>query len=378
MKIKRLFLLIFLVVILILCLFIYNMVKESKDEIKDSEKNETEEIKEEPKNNEEYSAEWIKENPIKGAVINLENPPSLESLKDLKNFGADFVYVQIYDFWSVEKPYSPEKSTSNELENLLEDIEESNLKAILVPMTGPGKDDSHSEIFYKYDAQEAWEMMLQDLLYETKDNPSVIGWSIMGKPNPDKYFLEEDSSSFKKSSKIWINLTDRYINVMRDIDSNKLIVISPLNSESIEGLLAQKLVKDENVIYTVSFIEPRKLILQDEPPFEYLYNKDAEEKTYTRRDIISLIDHLTKFKKENNVAILISEYGAVRYIPGIEEYLSDLVEIFENEGFSHAYYGWDEIDDTSKFTLEYGINIYNEEIYEDSKVFKPILESWEE
>ena len=64
------------------------------------------------------------------------------------------------------------------------------------------KEIDNFEVFTRNRAKEGWEMMLQDLVEQTKDYDSVLGWSIMGEPNPEIYFLEEDSDDFETSGKI--------------------------------------------------------------------------------------------------------------------------------------------------------------------------------
>ncbi len=344
-------------------------VSDTINEITDK----TPEPEPEPEPTHPYSSLWLLENQLSGAVISLENSVSESEIKELASLNPDFVLLEIYEFWSAEKPYEPKKSSKNKVEDVLEILEENNLKTIIVPMTGPGKSNSNLKVFYKYDAQESWEMMLKDLVYETKDYENIIGWSVMGNPNPDTYFLEEDSTKFKTSMKFWNNLTNQYISTIRNIDSEKLILIYPLNKASPTGLAATEPLNYVNLAYAVNFMEPKNFINQKEPEFRYLYERDADEESYENQDLIELLSPAEKFQSRYKKPVIISRYGGVRYIPTMPEYIEDLIEIFEDNHFSFTYYAWNADEE---YFLPYGINPYNKEIDPQSKAFSPILRTW--
>ncbi len=373
MKIKTTIYLILTLAIILAMVFAYFKLIESED-VSENVRDlvETKEKQEEP--TAPYSAAWLLENQLSGAVISLEKGvPSEDSIEKLSEFNPDFVILEVYEYWSAEKPYEPKKSSKRNTEKVLNILAENNLKTIIVPVTGPGKSESNLQVFYKYDAQEAWEMMLHDLVQETADYENIIAWSVMGFPNPDTYFLEEDSEKFKTSMKFWNNLTNRYINTIREIDSDRLILIYPLNKASPTGLAATEPFDYVNIAYAVNFMEPRQFINQKEPEFKYLYERDADDKTYKKQDIAEMIKPAKTFQSKYSKPVIIARYGGVRYVPTMNNYISDLIDIFQENKFSFAYYAWNSDED---YFLPYGINLYNEEFDSESRVFKPILNTW--
>ncbi len=372
MKIKKI-IVILIAILAVSSLFLYLASHRSNKDIEQEsiEKNITEE-KNITTPVHKNLAEQLTENPLKGVVMTPERISS-SSLKQLKNYGAELIYLEIKDFWSQEEPYIPNKKIAELLENALKKTDEQKIKVIIVPLTGPGKGEDNYEVFTRTRAKEGWEMMLQDLISQTKDHKSIIGWSIMGEPNAEIYFLEEDSDDFEKSGKIWNELINRYAKIIRQ-ESNKLIVISPLGSGKISGLSNLETINDENVAYAVKFFYPEKYTLRQEPPFEYSYEQNAEKKSYSKEDLEKEISPLIDFKNKNNVPIIIGGFGGVRYVPNLDTYLKDILEIFDKNKLSHAYYGWN--SENPAFRIEFGENPYNRELKENSPLFKTLLDSW--
>jgi len=84
------------------------------------------------------------------------------------------------------------------------------------------------------------------------------------------------------------------------------------------------------------------------------------------------------FARRTGQPILVGEYGGMRFVPDMGDYVSDVVSLFEEHGFSHTYYNWgkDPGWDVDAFNLQYGPNSSNHELAPASSTFRPILDSW--
>jgi hypothetical protein len=355
-------------IILVIILFTIGN-NESEDEIPKIPINETE-------SQENASEENITENQkilnkLSGAITtSSEELPSKDELETLKNLGVEIIYVELYDYWSSDSRQN--EGVQKKIENLAKRADELNIKLILAPVTGPGKNSNTFEIYSKKSKKTSWEFMLRDLVQNTESYSSVIGWSIMGKPNPEEYFgnFEEE---YELSIEQWENLTARFINAVREENTEGYILISPILEANYKGLKYLNPVQDEKIIYDVYFDYPDDYLEQEEPAFNEEYETD-ERDSFKKEDIEEEFQEIIDFTQKTNDLILV-HYGGVRYVPGMRNYIEDLLEIMEENNIDNAYYLWSE-SSKNEYNLLYGENPYNDEVDAESPLAEKVIDSW--
>jgi hypothetical protein len=70
--------------------------------------------------------------------------------------------------------------------------------------------------------------------------------------------------------------------------------------------------------------------------------KKKKPNALTKAGLVNSMKKFLRFALNNNVEVLIGEYSVVAYAPGAATYLTDLTDIFNDNGFHSAYHIWDE------------------------------------
>jgi hypothetical protein len=114
------------------------------------------------------------------------------------------------------------------------------------------------------------------------------------------------------------------------------------------------LLKDDKVIYSLHMYGPynythqglstfNKAPVATDWPDKTAYSGSIQDKNWLIKELQPVID----FQNKYHVPIYVGEFSTIRWAPGAAEYIRDLVQIFEEHGWSwtyHAYkewHGWD-------------------------------------
>jgi hypothetical protein len=87
---------------------------------------------------------------------------------------------------------------------------------------------------------------------------------------------------------------------------------------------------------------------------------------------------VVEFAKAYDVPIFVGEYGPMRWVPGGEQYLSDLMDIFEQHRWHYAYYAWRGDEEYfDGFNMEYGPDPDNHTSVENNLLLRVFTDRWE-
>jgi len=200
-----------------------------------------------------------------------------------------------------------------------------------------------------------------DFAQRLKDHPAVVGYNIQNEPHPE--IFNGKNSFWKNDLPEWyetikgtpadLNLFYRnVIAAIRQVDNKTPIVVSP-------GLYATpwtfnylEKIDDPNVVYSFHVYEPYqfttfrlndgkykypgKVPVDNDPPLEFDMNKTT---------MAGYLKPVSDWARQNNVTsnrIWAGEFGCSRKVEGAEKYLSDLIEIFNENGWHWAFYSYRE------------------------------------
>ena len=201
----------------------------------------------------------------------------------------------------------------------------------------------------------------KDLAQRLKDHPAVVGYNIQNEPHPE--IFNGKNSFWKNDLPEWyetikgtpadLNLFYRkVIASIRGVDKSTPIVVSP-------GLYATpwtfsylEKIDDPNIVYSFHVYEPYqfttfrlndgkyeypgKVPVDDDPPIDFDMNKN------TMADYLKPVsDWATKNNIPSN-RIWAGEFGCSRKVKGVEKYLSDLIEIFNENQWHWSFYSYRE------------------------------------
>ena len=196
--------------------------------------------------------------------------------------------------------------------------------------------------------QLSWTIESQDTLVKVwekiaakyKDNPVIWGYDILNEPREDNYVYEPGGALD------WNRLAERVAAAIRKIDPDKPFIVEPAQWGSPSGLHVFKPIPVKNIVYSVHFYEPGEFTHQgiyghpDGVAYPGMISGKKWDKAMLRRKLQPVVD----FQRQYKVPIYIGEFSAARWAPGAAQWLQDLIEIFEENGWDWTYHAFREFD----------------------------------
>jgi hypothetical protein len=120
----------------------------------------------------------------------------------------------------------------------------------------------------------------------------------------------------------------------------------------------------------------------DTYPSEMDLDWDDEPEDFDRAWLEDLFGTVEEYQAEHDVPVVVNEFGVVRYQPGAAEYLADELELFEERGWSWAYWvwagGWEPVSKIDHMDLMKGPDPENHEPLPDNELMLVVREHWAE
>lgn len=317
------------------------------------------------------AAEWLS-TPVRGAVIEIgyggpdeyNDPPypSVESLQQLYDLGARVIVLEFQYAWTIEPPYQLDKMQYALITEALDNATASGLYVVLSVRNGPGRNammpdvddaDVITTLYTDETAQEAYLAMLRDLVERFADRSEIIAWEPLVEPVLD-YFLTEEDSPYPRAAEQWNDLARQMIAAIREADSERPILIEPVNWGGTDGFILLGHFDDDNIIYSLHTYEPFAFSHQQDPPY-VAYPGTFDGEYFDRVALDTLLAPVDEFQARYNVPIVVGEWGGMRWLPGIEQYITDQLALFEKRNWGWFWYTWDDEEwDELGFELHMG------------------------
>jgi hypothetical protein len=262
----------------------------------------------------------------------------------------------------------------NQLLHFLNIADSLNLKVVLTPISLPGsrwvqnnngirdgklwKDEKYHDQTCQY-----W----KDLALRLKNHPAIVGFNIQNEPHPEIFF---GNPSFWDNELIdWyqnvqgtpadLNLFySKVISAIREVDMETPIIIEPGLYATPWAFCYLEKYNDPNIIYSFHMYEPYNFTTQKLNNGRYQYPGEIQIEgnniifKLSKSSLKDFLDPVVKWAKKNNVPnnrIWVGEFGCSRKTKGVDNYLSDLIEIFNENHWHWSFYAfredvWDNMD----------------------------------
>ena len=282
-----------------------------------------------------------------------------EGLKALRSWGANLVVVPLQRVYDPEAPYAfhPEALAWTDL--YVDAAEKAGLFVCVTCRTGPGRTDFNKsyEIYQQPEAQKAYARMWRDIAQHYRDRESVVGYSVMCEPHPDDGYLEkgltpaEAAAAMKGTPADWNALARACTQAVREVDGAKPIIVGATLWSYPEAFEFLEPTGDSRTVYAVHYYGPHRYSHQ-EPGSDVHYPGEVPAdggaaETLDREVIRQAFEPVLRFQKEHKVPIFAGEFGCVRWAPDMLDYLRDVMDLYEEQGWSWAYWvlrSWDAMD----------------------------------
>lgn len=174
----------------------------------------------------------------------------------------------------------------------------------------------------------------------------------------------------------WMQIYKNIIKIVRTYDEKRFLIFSPGPWGKPTGYQQIEPFNDKKIIYNFHMYEPHGFTHQGikgknaNIPFLGMkgevnkpYPGNFGNKFWNKDQLKQYMLPIIRFQQKNNVPVSVCEFSAVRWAPGRDEYLRDVIDIFEDNNFSWFYFslggtwkGWDprfEADAKSKNYMDY-------------------------
>ncbi len=318
------------------------------------------------------AAEWLA-HPVRGAVIEIgyggpdeyNDPPypSVDNLKQLRALGVQVVALEFQYAWTIDPPYRADETQFALVTGALDNIAEAGLMAIVAVRNGPGRnammpgindEDVITTLYQNEAAQAAYQKMLRDVIDRFQDRPEIIAWEPIIEPALDWFLTGEEEPPYSQAATLWNDLAPQLIAAIRNVDTERPILIEPVNWGGTDGFALLDRFDDDNLIYSLHTYEPFAFTHQETPPY-HAYPGQFDGELFDKETLAELLEPVVAFQERYDVPIVVGEWGGIRWLPGIEQYIADQLSLFEAQGWSWFWYAWDDEEwDELGFELHMG------------------------
>lgn len=342
------------------------------------------------------AAYWLA-NPVRGAVIEIgyggpdeyNDPPypSVDNLKQLRALGVQVIALEFQYAWTLEPPYHADETQIALVTAALNNIAEAGLTAIVAVRNGPGRnammpgiaDEDVITTLYQDDvARAAYQDMLRDLIGRLQDRPEIIAWEPIVEPALDWFLTGEEEPPYPEAAALWNDLAPQLIAAIRDVDMESPILIEPVNWGGPDGFVFLDRFYDDNLIYSLHIYEPFSYTHQETPPYRaYPGSFDGEQ--FDKEFLAELLEPVIDFQEQYDVPIVVGEWGGIRWLPGIRQYVADQLSLFEALGWSWFWYAWDDEEwDELGFELHMGPERAEPSYDPAAPAFELLVAAWQQ
>ncbi len=264
-----------------------------------------------------------------------------EDLGVLRSWGANLAEIPVSNVYAPTPPYAFQAENLAKLDRAVKTAEAAHLFIALTCREGPGRPDferSH-EIWQDAVAQEAYAKMWREIASHYHGRTSIVGYDLMCEPHPDE--------AAKQPMGDWNALAKKITAVIREVDPDTPILINSSGWAYPQLFESLRQTGDARTVYTVHFYDPHY----------YTHQKSGERVAYPgfrvpwehgsawdKATLEARLKPVLTFQQKYHVPIFVGEFGCARYAPGAEDWLRDQINLYEQHGWSWAYWAFREWD----------------------------------
>jgi endoglucanase len=284
---------------------------------------------------------------------------TVEDLKTLRSWGANLVSFGIESVLEYEEPFALRPEAFKDIDTAVERARQAGLFATVNFRSAPGREDFNRDLrqFQEFKYHDAFVKMWRETARHLQGNDTVVGYDLMCEPHPEDLFSGEDRSLEVYPAKVkgtpadWNLLARRASEAIREEDPETPIVVNSSGWAYPFTFGYLELTGDPRTVYSVHYYSPRHYTHQKpEKPVAYPGVVPAHvepEQHWTAEVIVQTLQPVRDFQMKHRVPIFSGEFGCARYAPGVLDFFRDEIDLYEEWGWSWAYWdlrGWDVMD----------------------------------
>ncbi|MFO7903369.1 MAG: glycoside hydrolase family 5 protein [Planctomycetota bacterium] len=227
------------------------------------------------------------------------------------------------------------------LDSLLPVCEEVGLLVLIDLHTPPGGRNEANEcnLFKEARFQDCFIDVWKRIATRYRDNEQIWGYDLVNEPVEG--ILGEGVMN-------WHALATKTAREIRAIDPDHAIIVEPAPWGSPSSLEFFEPIDVERIVYSVHMYQPHKFTHQGVrgSPIGVMYPGKVEGRHWDKNALRAALEPAIDYQRDYGVHIYIGEFSAIRWAPGKSayNYLSDVIEIMEENDWDWAYHAFREWD----------------------------------
>ncbi len=277
---------------------------------------------------------------LRGANV-MQPQCTMEDLSVLRSWGANLAEIPVLNVYAPRQPYAFQPENLAKLDRAVKAAEEAHLYVTLTCREGPGRPDferSH-EIWRDAEAQDAYAKMWREIASHYRGRTSIVGYDLMCEPHPDQ--------EAKQPLGDWNALAKKITAAIREVDRDTPILVNSSGWAYPHEFETLQPTGDPRTVYTVHFYDPHYYTHQkpaDKVVYPGFRMPGKEQPAWDKATLVARLAPVRAFQLKHKVPIFVGEFGSARYAPGAEEWLRDQIDLYEQFGWSWAYWAFREWD----------------------------------
>jgi hypothetical protein len=246
---------------------------------------------------------------------------------------ADKGDLAAYDAWLA--------SALHRLDELLPVCRRAGLRVLIDLHTPPGGRNVASEcrLFHDRRFQAAFLRVWEKIARRYKGKATVWGYDLLNEPV---------EGVVAEGLLDWHALAERTAKAVRAIDPEHTLIIEPAPWGNPEALDWFEPLDVPGVVYSVHMYLPHKFTHQGVAgsPAGISYPGRVDGRPVGKEQLRQALRPAVAYQRDYNVAIYLGEFSAIRWAPGRSayNYLRDVIDLFEEQGWDWAYHAFREWD----------------------------------
>jgi endoglucanase len=137
----------------------------------------------------------------------------------------------------------------------------------------------------------------------------------------------------------WPALRDAMIKEIRKYDKSHYIVVTPGPGGEPSGYKDFKPVNDPRIVYSFHMYDPHIFTHQGVASYAMgVSYPSAASPELSKAGLARAMQAVVDFRRKNNAYVYVGEFSAVRWANGASQYLTDLIDLLDSDGFAWTYY----------------------------------------
>jgi hypothetical protein len=267
-----------------------------------------------------------------------DGPFSQSDFDDLRAAGANYVHISHAGLFSEDPPFGVDQAAVDNLDAVIGMARTAGLYAGVAFRSGPGRNDlaivdptnpnAKHTIWTSQAAQDAWVQMVKFAAERYRNDPIVVGLSVMVEPNaysqhgfigPDDFYQQYGNTIEDVNG-----LFGRATTAIRSVDAATPILLEPEGFGGVAWLPHLKITGDGATVYTV----------HDYSPFKFTHDGKGKypSKKNNRKTQLQLLSEVDQFRQANGVPVAFTEFGARAIARSASKYVADRIDLIEGVG----------------------------------------------